>query len=64
MEAAPVLIIGTALVIYPLWRICTRAGFNGALSLVAIIPWFGILIVGAVLSFANWCTVSTSSKEQ
>ena len=42
------------LVIVPLWRICSRAGFHGALSLVAIIPLIGPLIVGAVLSFATW----------
>lgn len=47
-------VIGALLVIVPLWRICTRIGFNGALSLLALIPWLGIGIVGAVLSFANW----------
>jgi hypothetical protein len=42
------------LLIIPLWRICSRAGFHGALSLVAIIPLIGPFIVGAVLSFATW----------
>jgi hypothetical protein len=58
------LIIGLFLVVYPLWLICRRAGFHGALSLVVIIPWFGLLIVGAILSFATWRATSTSSKEQ
>ena len=47
-------LIGIVLVVVPLWRICDRAGFSGALSLLALIPWLGIVIVGAVLSFANW----------
>ena len=47
-------LIFAAVFIVPLWRICDRAGFNGALSLLAIIPWLGLLIVGAVLSFATW----------
>lgn len=44
----------TALLIVPLWRICMRAGFSGALSLLALIPWLGLLIVGTILSFAAW----------
>jgi len=42
------------LIIVPLWRICGRAGFTPALSLLAIIPILGILIVAAVLGFAEW----------
>jgi hypothetical protein len=38
----------------PLWRICGRAGFSPALSLLAIIPWLGFLIVAAILGFAEW----------
>ncbi len=42
------------LVIVPLWRICGRAGFSPALSLLAIIPLLGFVIVAAVLGFAEW----------
>lgn len=42
------------LVIIPLWRVCQRAGFHGALSLLALVPVIGTLIVGAVLSFGEW----------
>jgi hypothetical protein len=42
--------------IVPLWRVCARADFNGALSLAALIPWLGLVIIGAVLSFAAWPT--------
>lgn len=56
-------IIVTVLVVVPLWRICARAGFSGALSLIALIPWLGVLIVGAILSFANWPTKTNAVKE-
>lgn len=42
------------LVIVPLWRICGRAGFSPALSLLAAIPVLGFVIVAAVLGFAEW----------
>ncbi len=58
-----VAIIATILVIVPLWRICSRAGFSGALSLIALLPWLGVVIVGAILSFANWPTKSSAVKE-
>jgi hypothetical protein len=47
-------LIFAALFIVPLWKVCTRAGFNGALSLLALIPWLGLVIVGGVLSFSAW----------
>ena len=47
-------VILAVLIVVPLWRICGRAGFNPALSLLAIIPWLGFLIVAAVLGFAEW----------
>lgn len=50
----PFSLIYLVLVIIPLWRICTRAGFHGALSLLTLIPLVGPFIVGAILSFANW----------
>jgi len=32
------------LVVVPLWRICGRAGFSPALSLLALIPILGLVI--------------------
>lgn len=43
-----------ALIVVPLWRICARAGFNPAVSLLAIIPVLGFLIVAGILAFAEW----------
>ena len=40
--------------IIPTWRICTRAGFSGALSLVHLVPLIGSFIVMAVLAFSTW----------
>ena len=40
--------------IIPTWRICTRAGFSGALSLFHLVPVIGWMIVRAVLAFSEW----------
>jgi hypothetical protein len=42
-----------ALVI-PTWRICNRAGYSGAMSLLHLIPGVGTLIVFAILAFGTW----------
>lgn len=47
-------LIGTLLVIIPLWRICGRAGFHPILSLIAIIPFLGLLVVAGILAFSEW----------
>jgi hypothetical protein len=52
------------LVVVPLWRICGRAGFSPALSLLAIIPWLGFLIIAAVLGFAEWPNLKNRQKSQ
>jgi hypothetical protein len=45
----------TALVmIIPTWRIFTRAGFSGALSLFHLVPLIGLFIVMGVLAFSDW----------
>ena len=40
--------------IIPTWRICTRAGFSGALSLFHLVPVIGWMIVMAMLAFSDW----------
>jgi hypothetical protein len=42
------------LLIIPTWRICQRAGFSGALSLLHLVPIIGSFIVMAVLAFSSW----------
>ena len=40
--------------IIPTWRICTRAGFSGALSLFHLVPLVGSFVVMAILAFSDW----------
>jgi len=47
------LLVALVLII-PTWRICTRAGFSGALSLLHLVPVIGSFIVMAVLAFSDW----------
>ena len=47
------LLVALVLII-PTWRICTRAGFSGALSLLHLVPFIGSFIVMAVLAFSPW----------
>jgi hypothetical protein len=52
-------IVCVAIVIIPLWKICTKAGLSGPLSLLTIIP-FGMLIVLYVIAFSQWKIAPTS----
>ena len=51
------IIIGLVIVILPLWFICKKAGFSPWLSLIALFPGFGSLILLYVLAFADWKVV-------
>jgi hypothetical protein len=42
------------LLVIPTWRICARAGFSGALSLLHFVPFVGTLVVMAILAFSDW----------
>jgi hypothetical protein len=51
------MIIGIAIFAFMLlilWRICTRAGYSGAMSLLVLIPGVGSLILFCILAFGNW----------
>ena len=49
-----VYLVLSLVLIIPTWRICTRAGFSGALSLIHLVPVIGSFIVMAVLAFSDW----------
>jgi hypothetical protein len=50
-------ILFTAVIfLYPGWRIFRQAGFPPALSLVVLIPGFGVLIAIVILAFVPWPT--------
>ena len=46
------LIVG-AIVVLPFWRICVRAGFAGALSLLVLVPLANIIFI-YFLAFSDW----------
>ena len=41
-----------ALMVYWYWLLCEKMGFSGYLSLLALIPFFGILILLGILAWA------------
>ena len=50
-------IVISALIAFTLWvywRIFTKAGFNGALSLLNLVPGVGPLICMIILAFGRW----------
>jgi hypothetical protein len=47
-------------VIFCYWRIFTKAGMNGALSLIMLIPGIGGIIMLCILAFGDWKVVPIS----
>ncbi len=48
--------------ILPFWRIFKRAGYPGAIGLLAIIPFAGIVLL-YVLAFAPWPSLKKMEEE-
>ena len=46
-------VVSAVLLLYPLWRIFSRAGLAPAWSLLILIPG-GAIIVPLILAFARW----------
>jgi hypothetical protein len=46
-------LVGVALCVWPAWRICSRAGFPGALGLLIMVPCLNLVLL-YVLAFAAW----------
>ncbi len=55
------LLVALVLII-PTWRVCTRAGYSGALSLFHLVPLIGSFVVMAVLAFGTWPNGEASSR--
>ncbi|HTR84796.1 MAG TPA: hypothetical protein VMI56_09975 [Reyranella sp.] len=47
-------VVFSLILIIPAWRICARAGFGGAWSLLLLLPVLGPVIVMAILAFGDW----------
>ncbi len=43
-----------AFLIYCWWRICVKAGYSGAMSLLFLVPGVGPLILLLILAFGEW----------
>lgn len=44
----------TAAFVWLFWRVFTKAGFNGALALLCLIPSVGWLVCMVILAFGEW----------
>lgn len=53
IEFAAVILMASAVVIWPVWRICSKAGFSGALSLLILFPVLNLFLL-FFLAFAEW----------
>lgn len=47
------MIIGVLVTVIPFWKICSKAGFPGALSLLMLVPVANI-ILPFYIAFADW----------
>lgn len=51
------IVVLLAMVIFPIfcfWRIFTKAGYNGAMALLCLVPGIGMIIVLCILAFGTW----------
>ncbi len=46
-------VVMIAILIVPLWRIATKAGLAGPISLLALIPGIGVLLTLYILAFSG-----------
>ena len=53
IEFVAVMLVATAVIIWPVWRICSKAGFTGALSLLILIPGLNLCLL-YFLALAEW----------
>jgi hypothetical protein len=47
-------LVATAFFIFLFWRILTKAGLAGPLSLLILVPGIGWIIVVCILAFSDW----------
>ena len=47
-------IVGTALTIYPVWRIIKRTGLNPNWAAILVIPGLGAIAILLMLAFSDW----------
>ena len=47
------MLLFSAIVVLPFWRICTKAGYSGWLSLLVLIPMANVIFI-YFLGFSEW----------
>jgi len=57
-------IVIAALLLFPFWKIYTRAGLNPYLSLTLLIPVFGFFIASIILAASKWEINQVKTGEQ
>ena len=58
-----IVIIYIGVIVVPCWRIISKAGYSGALSLLALIPLVNIILLW-VFAFSTWPIEKSSSQSQ
>lgn len=56
-------LIGVVLIIWPLWRICQKAGYPGALSLLVLVPLANLGLL-YFLALAEWPVLKEHARKQ
>ena len=54
-------LIGVLLTVIALWKICSKAGFNGALSLLMLLPIANIVLL-LYIAFAEWPALKNNNE--
>ena len=57
-----IVIVVSLLIVIPFWKICTKAGFNGALSLLMLVPIANI-ILPFYIAFADWPALKDKTNQ-
>jgi len=60
---AVMLVAGALLTIIPFWKICSKAGFSGALSLLMLVPIANI-ILPFYIAFADWPALRAVKRQE
>lgn len=47
------MLLGAIVIVVPFWKIFSRAGFSGWLSLLMLVPLINLVVL-YVIAFANW----------
>ena len=55
-------VLGALITVIPFWKICSKAGFSGALSLLMLVPIANV-VLPFYLAFAPWPSLENNSQE-